>query len=63
MADAIAVSPADAGNGSDFAGGAEMRYLILLPHIRIENANAVAGLTWGFSGDKPFPGVRACAFP
>ncbi|STB37532.1 Uncharacterised protein [Citrobacter koseri] len=40
-----------------------MRYLILLPHIRIENANAVAGLTWGFSGDKPFPGVRACAFP
>ncbi|EFA7266590.1 hypothetical protein OIA54_000475, partial [Escherichia coli] len=25
-----------------------MSYLLLLPHIRIENANAVSGLTWGF---------------
>lgn len=25
-----------------------MSYLLLLPYIRIENANAVAGLTWGF---------------
>lgn len=33
-----------------------MRYLILLPHIRIENANAVAGLTWGFPAISHFLG-------
>ncbi|POT57948.1 type I-F CRISPR-associated protein Csy2 [Citrobacter amalonaticus] len=33
-----------------------MSYLLLLPHIRIENANAVAGLTWGFPAITHFLG-------
>ncbi|MTH48176.1 type I-F CRISPR-associated protein Csy2 [Intestinirhabdus alba] len=33
-----------------------MSYLVLLPHIRIENANAVAGLTWGFPAITHFLG-------
>lgn len=33
-----------------------MSYLILLPHIRIENANAVSGLTWGFPAVTHFLG-------
>lgn len=33
-----------------------MSYLILLPHLRIENANAVAGLTWGFPAITHFLG-------
>lgn len=28
--------------------GAEMSSLILLRRVRVENANAIAGLTWGF---------------
>ena len=33
-----------------------MSYLLLLPHIRIENANAVSGLTWGFPSMTHFLG-------
>lgn len=33
-----------------------MSYLILLPRVRIENANAVAGLTWGFPAITHFLG-------
>lgn len=33
-----------------------MSYLILLPRVRIENANAVAGLTWGFPAITQFLG-------
>lgn len=33
-----------------------MSYLLLLPHLRIENANAVAGLTWGFPAISHFLG-------
>lgn len=33
-----------------------MSYLLLLPHIRIENANAVSGLTWGFPAMTHFLG-------
>jgi CRISPR-associated protein Csy2 len=33
-----------------------MSSLILLPHIRVENANAVAGLTWGFPAITHFLG-------
>ncbi|MEO3989253.1 type I-F CRISPR-associated protein Csy2 [Pseudocitrobacter cyperus] len=33
-----------------------MSYLLLLPHLRIENANAVAGLTWGFPAITHFLG-------
>ncbi|MFC3190086.1 type I-F CRISPR-associated protein Csy2 [Pseudocitrobacter faecalis] len=33
-----------------------MSYLLVLPHLRIENANAVAGLTWGFPAITHFLG-------
>ncbi|MEW5560010.1 type I-F CRISPR-associated protein Csy2 [Enterobacter asburiae] len=33
-----------------------MSYLLLLPHIRVENANAVAGLTWGYPAITHFLG-------
>jgi CRISPR-associated protein Csy2 len=33
-----------------------MSSLILLPHVRVENANAVAGLTWGFPAITHFLG-------
>ncbi|MCF3291194.1 hypothetical protein L1027_26185 [Escherichia coli] len=33
-----------------------MSYLLLLPHIRIENAKAVSGLTWGFPSMTHFLG-------
>lgn len=33
-----------------------MSYLLLLPHLRVENANAVAGLTWGFPAISHFLG-------
>ena len=33
-----------------------MSYLVLLPHIRIENANAVSGFTWGFPAMTHFLG-------
>lgn len=33
-----------------------MSYLLLLPHLRIENANAVSGLTWGFPSVTHFLG-------
>lgn len=39
-----------------------MSYLLLLPHIRIENANAVSGLTWGIPVDDPFSRLCPCAF-
>ena len=33
-----------------------MSYLLLLPHLRVENANAIAGLTWGFPAITHFLG-------
>lgn len=33
-----------------------MSYLLLLPHIRVESANAVAGLTWGYPAITHFLG-------
>ena len=33
-----------------------MSYLLLLPHVRIESANAVSGLTWGFPSMTHFLG-------
>lgn len=33
-----------------------MSYLVLLPHVRVENANAVSGLTWGFPAMTHFLG-------
>lgn len=33
-----------------------MSYLVILPHLRVENANAVAGLTWGFPAITHFLG-------
>ena len=33
-----------------------MSYLILLPHISVENANAVSGVTWGFPAMTHFLG-------
>ncbi len=38
-----------------------MSYLLLLPHIRIENANAVSGLT-GIPVDDPFSRLCPCDF-